>query len=72
MYIIHQKRDHPIIEFSHKIETFPSKNTLSWTTIVGEAQEQIQPGYSMDESSSLGGVKLYKCMVIFICSYIFI
>ena len=50
MYISHQKRDQPILESSHNIETFPSKNISLETTIVGEAQEQIKVGFSMDES----------------------
>ena len=72
MYINHPKRDHPILESSHKIETFPSKNVLSKTTIVGEAKEQIHAGFPMDETSSLIGFQLIKGMVIFISSYLFI
>ena len=40
VYISHKKRDHPILESFHKIETFPSKNISLQTCIVGEAQEQ--------------------------------
>ena len=66
------KPDHHILESSHKIETFLSKILSLETTIVDEAQEYIQAGFSMDESSSLRGFKLDKGMVIIICSYLFI
>ena len=72
VYIIHQKRYHPILESSQKIETFPLKMFSLETTIVGEAEEQIQARFSMDESSSLSSLQLIKGMVIFISSYIFI
>ena len=49
VYLSHQKRDHPILESSHTIETLPFKNISLQTSIVGEAQEQIQVGFSMYE-----------------------
>ena len=50
VYISHQKRDHPILESSHTIEAFPSKNISLQTSIVGEDQEHIQDGFCMDKS----------------------
>ena len=64
VYISHQKRDHPILKSTHTIEAFPSKNISLQTTIVGEAQELIGDGFSMDESSCFRGFQLDKGMVI--------
>ena len=64
VYLSHQKRDHPILESSHTIETLPFKNISLQTSIVGEAQELLGAGFSMDESSSFRGFKLEKGMVI--------
>ena len=72
VYIRHQKHNYPILESSHKNESFPSKNISLQTSIVGEAQELLGARFSMDESSSLRGFQLYKGMVIFISSYLFI
>ena len=72
MHISLQKRDHLILESSHTIEAFPSKNISLQTSIVGEAQELLGAGFSMDESSSFRGFQLDKGMVIFITSYLFI
>ena len=50
VYISHQKRDHPILESSHTIEAFPSKDISLKTSIVGEAQELLGVRFYMEES----------------------
>ena len=72
VYLSYQKRDHPILESSHTIETFPYKNISLQTSIVGEAQQLLGAGFSMDEWSCFIDSQLDKGMEIFISSYLYI
>ena len=71
VYINHQKRYHHILESSTQLKPFPRQISLQ-TSIVGEAQELLESGFYMDESSIFRGFELDKGMVILISSYLFL
>ena len=56
--------NNPFQILCHEIKHFPSKIFSLETTVVGEAQEQIEAWISMDESSIFRGFQLDKGMVI--------